>query len=67
MALTRKRQHRINQANADVFRQTLIRLKNNPFGLASHPRLLQAKIKDTENILAELEAEIAEYEKQVGK
>ncbi|HET9146639.1 MAG TPA: XRE family transcriptional regulator [Acetobacteraceae bacterium] len=61
--ITNERQYRITRSEADRFRKVIDDLAKAPARADIHPRLLQAEREAMESQLAELQAEIAEYER----
>lgn len=60
--ITNERQYRITRSEADRFRNVIDNLVKAPARAGVHPRLLQAEREAMESQLAELQADIAEYE-----
>jgi ribosome-binding protein aMBF1 (putative translation factor) len=61
--ITNERQYRITRSEADRFRKVIDDLAKAPARTDVHPRLLQAEREAMESQLAELQAEIAEYDR----
>lgn len=60
--ITNERQYRITRSEADRFRKAISELAKGPARAEVHPRLLQAEREAMESQLADLQAEIAEYD-----
>lgn len=60
--ITNERQYKISRSEADRFRKAIGDLAKAPARSDIHPRLLQAEREAMESQLADLQAEIAEYE-----
>lgn len=61
--ITNERQYRITRSESDRFRKVIDDLAKAPARADVHPRLLQAEREAMESQLAELHADIAEYER----
>ena len=61
--ITNERQYRITRSESDRFRKVIDDLAKAPARADVHPRLLQAEREAMESQLAELQAEISEYER----
>lgn len=61
--ITNERQYKITRTEADRFRAAINGLTNGPTRSDVHPRLLQAEREAMESQLADLQAEIVEYER----
>lgn len=61
--ITNERQYRITRSESDRFRKVIDDLAKAPARVDVHPRLLQAEREAMESQLAELQAEMAEYER----
>ncbi|RBP05026.1 helix-turn-helix protein [Roseiarcus fermentans] len=61
--ITNERQYRITRSEADRFRKAISELANATVRPDVHPRLLQAEREAMESQLADLEAELAEYDR----
>lgn len=60
--ITNERQYKITRSEADRFRKAIGDLAKGPARTDVHPRLLQAEREAMESQLADLQAEIAEYD-----
>jgi transcriptional regulator with XRE-family HTH domain len=62
--ITNERQYKITRSEADRFRKAISQLTSSQAGRTDvHPRLLQAEREAMESQLADLQAELAEYER----
>ncbi|MGE3645617.1 MAG: helix-turn-helix domain-containing protein [Beijerinckiaceae bacterium] len=61
--ITNERQYKITRSEADRFRKAIDELKMGPSRSDVHPRLLQAEREAMESQLADLQAEIVEYDR----
>ena len=61
--ITNERQYKITRSEADRFRKAISDLTKAPARPNVHPRLLQAEREAMESQLADLQAEIAEYDR----
>lgn len=61
--ITNERQYKITRSEADRFRKAIKDLAEGPARTDVHPRLLQAEREAMESQLADLQAEIAEYDR----
>lgn len=61
--ITNERQYKITRSEADRFRKAIIDLMGGPARPDVHPRLLQAEREAMESQLADLQAELAEYDR----
>lgn len=61
--ITNERQYKITRSEAAHFRKAISELASNPPREDVHPRILQAEQEAMESQLADLQAEIAEYER----
>jgi transcriptional regulator with XRE-family HTH domain/Zn-dependent peptidase ImmA (M78 family) len=61
--ITNERQYKITRSEADRFRKAIGELANGPERASVHPRLLQAEREAMESQLADLHAELAEYDR----
>jgi transcriptional regulator with XRE-family HTH domain/Zn-dependent peptidase ImmA (M78 family) len=61
--ITNERQYKITRSEADRFRKAISELARAPARADVHPRLLQAEREAMESQLADLQAEIAEYDR----
>lgn len=61
--ITNERQYKITRSEADRFRKAISELAERPSRADVHPRLLQAEREAMESQLAELQAELAEYDR----
>ena len=61
--ITNERQYKITRSEADRFRNAISDLAKGPARLDVHPRLLQAEREAMEGQLADLRAELAEYDR----
>ena len=61
--ITNERQYKITRSEADRFRKALGEVAKGPARVEVHPRLLQAEREAMESQLADLKAELAEYER----
>lgn len=61
--ITNERQYKITRSEADRFRKAIDELAKEPARADVHPRLLQAEREAMESQLADLQAEIAEYDR----
>lgn len=61
--ITNERQYKITRSEADRFRKTIGDLAKDPTRTDVHPRLLQAEREAMESQLADLQAELAEYDR----
>lgn len=61
--ITNERQYKISRSEADRFRKAIGDLAKGPARADVHPRLLQAEREAMESQLADLQAEIAEYDR----
>ena len=60
--ITNERQYKITRSEADNFRKAIDELAKGPARVDVHPRLLQAEREAMESQLADLKAELAEYD-----
>ncbi|WP_315744481.1 helix-turn-helix domain-containing protein [Bradyrhizobium sp. SZCCHNR1075] len=61
--ITNERQYKITRSEADRFRKAIIEMTKGPSRTDVHPRLLQAEREAMESQLADLQAELAEYDR----
>jgi len=61
--ITNERQYKITRSEADRFRKAISDFAKAPARADVHPRLLQAEREAMESQLADLQAEIAEYDR----
>jgi transcriptional regulator with XRE-family HTH domain/Zn-dependent peptidase ImmA (M78 family) len=61
--ITNERQYKITRSEADRFRKAISELAQAPVRADVHPRLLQAEREAMESQLADLQAELAEYDR----
>jgi transcriptional regulator with XRE-family HTH domain/Zn-dependent peptidase ImmA (M78 family) len=61
--ITNERQYKITRSEADRFRKAIGELANGPARADVHPRLLLAEREAMESQLADLQAELAEYDR----
>jgi transcriptional regulator with XRE-family HTH domain/Zn-dependent peptidase ImmA (M78 family) len=61
--ITNERQYKITRSEADRFRKAISDLAQAPVRADVHPRLLQAEREAMESQLADLQAELAEYDR----
>lgn len=61
--ITNERQYKITRSEADRFRKAITELTQGPMRADVHPRLLQAEREAMESQLADLQAELAEYDR----
>jgi len=61
--ITNERQYKITRSEADRFRKAISDLTDGPSRADVHPRLLQAEREAMESQLADLQAELAEYDR----
>ena len=61
--ITNERQYKITRSEADRFRKAISELTKGPSRTDVHPRLLQAEREAMESQLADLQAELAEYDR----
>ncbi len=61
--ITNERQYKITRSEADRFRKAISQLAKGPVPADVHPRLLQAEREAMESQLADLQAELTEYDR----
>jgi transcriptional regulator with XRE-family HTH domain/Zn-dependent peptidase ImmA (M78 family) len=61
--ITNERQYKITRSEADRFRKAISVLATSPARVDVHPRLVQAEREAMESQLADLQAELAEYDR----